>query len=404
MERKVVHIRMFQFMELEYDGHVVKNMDNHSQKLWQILAYICYFRKKEITKEVLLSEMWDAERSDAGVLKTALHRVRTMLSDTFGEEFGKNFICYINKSYSINEAYTVVCDVEEFDAYIQNAGKAEGEERYRLLKKAFELYSGDFLNLHTNVAWVTPVNVYYYNRYIEIVCDMLKLCEKYGWYKEAVEILQRTKETARYEEKLYLYLMQYQYHMESYQEVMDTYQQLNTMMEKRYDAKPSDKAKEIYYQAMHALNKEPIGLDEIVVLVGQRKAKAMYCEFDFFKELYHAYCSGIARGQRDICLVLITITDLQDQLLPKRSERCCMENLKEILCDNLRAGDIVSICTPCQFILLLPNAALEDAKKAVERVKNRYFKKYAHSPAKLSSYVRSVGAEEHGRYREEDFQ
>ena len=84
---------------------------------------------------------------------------------------------------------------------------------------------------------------------------------------------------------------------------------------------------------------------------------------------------------------MVNITDIQDELLSKRSLACCVANLKEVLCKNLRSGDIVSMCSPCQFVLLLPNAKEADVRAVMERVKKVYFKKYVHSPAKLTSFI-----------------
>ncbi len=397
MAERVVHVRMFQFMELECNGHVIKNMDNRSQKLWLMLAYIIYFRKKEVSQDALLSAIWNDGRTDTGVLKTALHRVRAMLSEAYGEEFGKSFLCCKNKMYSVDEFYTLVLDVEEFDKYIAEARQTEDREvRFTLYKKAFELYEGDFLSAFSDVPWITPLNVYYHNLYMEIVCAMLEFYEKKGCYDEAIEILQKAGETARYEETLYMYLMRYQLHLERYKEVMNTYRYLRDMLEVNFDTKPSEEAKSLYYEAMYALSEKLLDIEELSVVVGQRdvNAKAMYCEFDFFKELYHAYCGGIARSEHDICLALITITDLQERFLSKRSLTCCVAHLKEILRNNLRSGDVVSMCTPCQFVLLLPNAKAADTEKAVERIKRAYFKKYSHSLVKLTSYVKAVGINE----------
>lgn len=393
MEKQVIHVRMFHSMELEYNGHVIKNMDNRSQKLWLILAYIIHFRKKGVSQEALLSAIWNGTESGSGVLKTALHRVRGMLAEAYDEEFGKEFLCCRNKMYSVGEVYTLVCDVEEFDCFVRLARQAKDEEeQFGFYKSAFELYRGEFLNSFAEMPWVTPLQVYYHNLYLEVVCSLLEICEKKNCFEEAIEILRRAQEVEKYEEILYVYQMRYLLRIEQHKEVMKVYKQLSDMMAEHFDEKPSEEAKSIYYEAMYALSTKLVDIDEIPELVKKRDTnrKAMYCEFDFFKELYHSYSEGIMRSKQEICLAMIDITDIQDRLLSKRSLACCVANLKEILCKNLRSGDIVSMCSPCQFVLLLPNAKEADVEMVVERVKKAYFKKYVHSPAKLTSYVKKV--------------
>ena len=81
--------------------------------------------------------------------------------------------------------------------------------------------------------------------------------------------------------------------------------------------------------------------------------RALYCDMDMFKLVYHSYIRGVERNQVNICLGLVDITDLQDGTLPKRSLVTCATNLKELICSNLRSGDIVTMCTPSQFAVIL---------------------------------------------------
>lgn len=393
MEKQVVHVRMFQTMELECDGRMIKNMDNRSQKLWLILAYILLAGQKGASQDGILSTFWDGAETGPGVLKTALHRIRAMLAETFGDAFSKDLICCQKKTCTIGDAYTVVCDVEEFEYYTRLARQTKGEEeQLKLYRSAFSLYRGDFLGAFADVPWVTPLNVYYRNLYLEVICAMLELCEKRQEYEEAINLLRQAGEVVRYEETLYVYQMRYLMRLEKYKDVMQVYRQLSDMLAERLDAKPSEEAKSLYYEAMYASSTRLVDIGEIPSLVEKRDTSrmAMYCEFDFFKELYHAYCGGIARSRHEICLAMVNITDIQDELLSKRSLACCVANLKEVLCKNLRSGDIVSMCSPCQFVLLLPNAKEADVRAVMERVKKVYFKKYVHSPAKLTSFVKTV--------------
>lgn len=398
MEKKqVVSVRVFQSMELEWDGHSIKNEENRSQKLWLILAYIILSGQNGATQDGILSTFWEGSETGPGVLKTALHRIRTMLAESFGETFAKEFICCQKKTYTINESYTVVCDAEEFENYVRLARQTKNtDEQLNLYKKAFELYRGEFLSVFSDTSWVTPLHVYYRNLYLEVICSILEICEKKQEYEEVIELLQRAGKIVKYEESLYVYLMRYLMRMEKYSDVMNVYRQLSEMLEERLDAKPSEEAKSLYYEAMYASSTRLANMEEVISLVERQDAdrEAMYCELDFFKELYHAYCNGLSRNQQRICLAMIDITDIQDRLLSKRSLSCCVANLKEVLCKNLRAGDIISMCSPCQFVLLLPNALEADVKRVMERVKKVYFKKYVHSPAKLTCYVKSVAAGE----------
>lgn len=390
---KIVKVKMFHSFEVEYNGKVINELDNRSQKMWLLLAYIIYFRNKSVSQEALLTDIWNSDDGSTSVLKTTLHRLRTMLSELFDEEFGHEFLVCHKKMYSIDESYSIECDFEEFDTCLKEARLAATDtEKLELYQKAFELYRGDFLSTFQEVSWITPISIYFHYLYLDLVRDMLEICEKNQHYKESIEILRRAGEVEKYEESIYVHLIRNLIRTDKYKEAVQVYKHLNDMMAATYGVQPSKEAKSLYYEAMHALSSELVDIEEIPSLVLEQEPGkgALYCEFDFFKALYQAYSRGTERTGNNISFALINITDIMDQFLSKRSLNVCVANMKELLCRNLRSGDIVSMCTPSQFVLLLPNADADNASVAMERIKKAFYKQYPHTPAKLTCNVRSM--------------
>lgn len=393
MEKHTVQIHTFQSLGLEYQEKSISEADNRSQKMWLLLAYILYFRHRGINQEELLSAIWNADEISNSVLKTALHRLRAMLAENFGEDFGHSFIVCRRGNYGIDESYEVSCDFEEFDRCLKTAKLTENEdEMLELYRQAFEIYQGDFLSTFGDTPWVTPISIYYHNMYLEVVSSMLDICEKQRKYTEAIDILRRASDVEKYEETLYVHLIRNLIQTEKYKDAVHVYKHLNDMLNATFGVQPSKEAKALYHEAMHALSAEQVTVDQLPeLLAGQeRKRGALYCEFEFFKEIYHAYARSIDRNGSSIAMVLISLTDLQDRLLSKRSLNVAVTNLKEVICANLRTGDIVSMCTPSQFVVLLPNADEENSEIAMERIKKAFFRKYPHSPAKLTCEARDV--------------
>ena len=393
MDKHTVQIHTFQPLSVEYQGKSISEADNRSQKMWLLLAYILYFRHRSINQEELLSAIWNADEVSNSVLKTALHRLRGMLAENFGDDFGRSFIVCRRGNYGIDEQYEVSCDFEEFDRYLKAAKMAVSEdEMLELYRQAFEIYQGDFLNAFTDIPWVAPISIYYHNMYLEVVSSMLDICEKQQKYTEAISILRRASDVERYEETLYVHLIRNLIQTEKYKDAVSVYKHLNDMLNATFGVQPSKEAKSLYYEAMHALSAEQVTIDQLPELLSSQETKrgALYCEFEFFKEIYHAYARSIDRNGSNIAMVLISLTDLQDRLLSKRSLNVAVANLRGVICDNLRTGDIVSMCTPSQFVVLLPNADEENSEIAMDRIKKAFFRQYPHSPAKLTCVARDV--------------
>lgn len=392
MKKKKVRIRMFGTMELEYNGTVISEAQIRSQKQWLLLAYIIYFRHKAILQKELLKNLWDLDEEGSNVFKTTMHRLRTMLSDAFGEEFGRSFISCSNKQCNIGEEYEVSCDFETFEEGLKQAKELQREEeRLGAFKTMFELYRGDFLTDFSEKAWITPISIYYRSLYLELVQNILSICEAQRFYTEAIELLGRAGEVMKYEESIYVPLIRILIRMENYADAVRVYEHLSDMLTVTYGVKPSQEAKTLYHEAVQALNAKKLDIEELPGIMEQESAKgALFCEFELFKAVYQAYLRGAERSDTELCLILIDITDLQDKQLSKRSLTTCVANLKELLCTNLRSGDIVSMCTASQFVVLLQNANDTNADVAIERIKKVFYRQYPHTPAKLTGHIKEI--------------
>lgn len=400
MERREIYVRMFQSMELETDGNIVKETEHHLTKLWMILAYVIYYRQKGVHQDALIAAVWPEKKAGAGALKTAVHRLRAMLAGYYGEEFAHSFLNFHNKMCSIGESFELICDFEEFERYIVWAKQSQNEEeRFLLYKAVTDLYRGDFLAGFPDMPWVTPVQVYYHNLYLDATYGVVEYYEKHKKYDEAVRVLQKAEKLEKYEERLYADLIRNLLFLKQYEEVVRIYGELTVMLKEAFGLKPSEETTALYQDAVHAMSTELLEIDEVALMAEKtEEAKALFCEFDIFKELYHVYSCNAERSRQEVSFAVINITDLQDRLLAKRSLDCCVKNLRELLCDNLRSGDIVSMCTPSQVVLLLPNAGEEAALKVTERIQTLFFKRYPHSPAKFTIQVRRLTSPK--RYKE----
>lgn len=393
METHQVKIRMFSTFEVEYNGKTITEEDNRSSKLWLLLAYLICNRHKPVTQKMLMEDLWNSGSVESNVLKATLHRLRQMLSEHFGEEFGHGFIVCEKKMCSIAEEYELQCDFEEFLALQTEAKNTKDEEAcFALYRKMFELYRGEFLEDFSDASWLMSLSLQYRSDYLELIQNILEICERQQRYKEALEILSRAGEVMKYEESIYVPLIRILVRMGKYSDAIQVYGRLNDMLSVTYGVKPSKEAKNLYNEAVYALNTRKVSIKDLPELLMKQEEElgALYYDFDIFKSLCQAYRRGAERNENDICVALIDITDVQDKPLPKRSLTVCAVNLKDLLCSNLRSGDVISMCTNSQFVLLLQNVVKEDAEKVMERIKHHFYRQYPHTPAKLTCYVDSV--------------
>lgn len=387
-----IQIQTFHTFEIRYKDKVVSSQESRSHKAWQLLAYLLYFREKAISQSELVSIIWKDTDVSASVLKTTLHRLRTMLK-SLDESLGNDWIQCKKGVYYLNPDYPVQCDFTEFEQLFKSAIDITDDfEKLRIYQRAFSLYQGDFLNDYTDEPWIGPISIYFHNLYMNVVCSLLDIYEKKQMYNEAITDLKHASRIEKYEETIYIHLIKTLIQTERYQDAVAVYNYLTEIMQTNLGLEPSAEAKNLYYKATSALSSNIISIDNLPALIldNTLDSGATFCDFEFFKQIYLAYAKGMERNQTTIHVILVNITDMDNQLLSKRSLNCCVNNLKPFLRSSLRSGDVISMCTPSQFVILLPHASAENAEGVMERIKTGFFQKYPHSPAKFTHFVQPV--------------
>lgn len=83
-------VNMLGGLSIQSGGAEINDSDNRSRKVWLLLAYMIYCRKRPVTQEELVRLLWDDGdnvTNPANALKTMFHRVRTTL-DRLGDSAG----------------------------------------------------------------------------------------------------------------------------------------------------------------------------------------------------------------------------------------------------------------------------------------------------------------------------
>ena len=194
-------VNMLGGLSIQSGGAEINDSDNRSRKVWLLLAYMIYCRKRPVTQEELVRLLWDGGdnvTNPANALKTMFHRVRTTL-DRLGDSAGHILIVRQGGSYAWNCKVPLTLDVEEFDELCQAASDAtRPKERLERYLKALELYNGDFLAHFSSDPWVVPVAAYYHNIYLQVVHEVLPMLEEADRREEAALLCRQAVERTQH--------------------------------------------------------------------------------------------------------------------------------------------------------------------------------------------------------------
>ncbi len=391
-----LQICMFGSFSIEKNGRFISDRNNRSHKMWALLAYLIYHHDKKISQSEIFSTVWnDEEKTDnpGNVLKVLLHRTRAMLNE-LDDELGKQLIIASKGDYYLNPDIKFQLDILEFEREIEHAKNSlDASQKLTHYQNAIALYNGDFLEKFVGDTWIVPIATYYHELYIELLNEMLHLLENQKQYEEIIKFCQIVCSTEKYEESLYLYYMKAMLATEQYLSAAELYRNMRETLYSEFGIQPCDELQALFHQARQGLHTDLIDISDIPRLMhadNDDQTMALYCEFDIFKQIYHFTSRGLERNGTVIHLILINVTDINDQPLAKRSLTIGVRNLQKLFCDKLRRGDIVSMCSPSQFLILLPNANYENTEKVMQRLLNIFYQQYPHTPIKLNYFIQPV--------------
>ena len=389
-----LQVRMLGEFSICRGSEGIDDGDNRSRKVWLLLAYMIYFRNRCVSQEELVQLLWgNSENSTnpANALKTMFHRVRSMLN-LLGDSCGHTLIIHTGGTYAWNPNISFRYDVDEFENLCK-AGAAMENETIRLetYMRAFSLYRGDFLPKLASEPWVIPISAYFHNLFMQAVRQSLPLLEDRGNLQESISLCRKAAEIEPYDEKIYQHLMKNLLLAGEHQSVIKVYEDLSELLFSNFGVMPSDDTKALYRKATQTTNTHAVSLgivrDQLRESAG--KTGAMFCDYDFFKAVYHAHARSIARSGDAVHIGLLSVSG-RGRDLARRSLDICMTNLRSLIAVNLRKGDVYSRCSISQYVLMLPMANYENSCMVMERISKAFVRQYPHSPAVLHYSVQPL--------------
>lgn len=394
MTCKVLQVNMLGTFSLTLgDKHI--NCDiNRSKRVWLLLAYLIYNRRRVVPQSELIDLLWNDDTDSAnpaGALKTALHRVRSTL-DLLEPNAGHEMIIYGKGGYSWNPDITVNLDTEQFESLCTGALVNEVDGGIERLLNAVSLYHGEFLNKISSDTWTLPIAAYFSNLYNKTLQKLLPLLYEAERYNDAALICREALLIDPYQEFIYQHLMKNLLALDNRQEAIAVYEELSKLLFANFSVVPAPESRELYREALRTVNHHfvhPGMVSEQLRETGPING-ALVCDYDFFKMLYQAEARLISRSGDAVHIALLSLSAVRGKELSRRSLDYAMDNLQEHLRTSLRKGDIISRCSPCQFVVMLPNANYENSCMVCQRLIRSFARQYPHSPAQIDYSVQPL--------------
>lgn len=241
MEEIILYVRMFGTFSLTCgDRELICN--NRASMLWNLLAYLLCRHNETVSTEALLPILWKQEKSDksAGAMRTAIYRVRSMLSE-LTEDASFQFLISKDGGYAWNPNVKIVLDIEVFDKQTMAITANEGHVKAGL--QTLDLYLGKFLPMFSSEMWVMPIQTYYHNLYLSLLDWIMPHLEQEAHLSEGIVLCNKALQIDPYSEKTYQHLMRFLLLSEKKQEVVQVYKQMNKQLLSSFGIEPNEESR-----------------------------------------------------------------------------------------------------------------------------------------------------------------
>lgn len=392
-ENARVEIQLLGGFSVKVDGHEIVNTDSGGQ-IWNLMEYLICHRAKAVSQEQLLEILWeDTVEDPAAALKNLVYRLRKAFVDA-GVPYAKQLVVSVDSMYHWNNEVSTQVDIEDFEEACRAVEKADGgEEKEKLLSRAVELYTGEFLPGALSRIWVTPVNRYYHSLYYTVVYALLARYETAKNWEEMYQVAHRAAEIDVFEEDIHYYILLALSKLRRQSEAIRHYNYISDLYYRELGADLSPRLSTMFFEIAKSAKNDS---ENLVTLKDELREEtkvfgAYYCEYEIFKSLYHVKARSVRREGDSAFLALLTVADpVPGAQLAAGVRNQAMQALHRAILESLRQGDIFSRCTGTQYVVLLSRINYENGEMVMSRILRRFKSFSAHSKVEVSVSLQPV--------------
>ena len=394
-EPEKIKIQMLGGFQITIGDIVIKDTDNHSQQMWNLLEYLIVFRNQVISPKSLEDTLWPGEKSNnpSNALKNLVYRIRTMFAG-YGIPFAKELICYHENTYHWNNHFACEIDIEQFSSLCARAADAgqHYETRIALYLSAFELYRGNFLPNSSYREWVVTLMNDYSRLYFRSLYDACGLLSASNQFDTIEALCKSAIEFDPFEECAHQYLIEALIRQGKQSQALDHYNELTELFYRELGVSLSESVRSLYREIVKTVNSVQTDLSVIKEDLCEQEAApgAFYCAYEIFKCLYRVEARTATRTGQSIFIALLTLTDRKNQVPELPLLSAAMDQLLESVQLSLRKGDVVSRFSATQYVLMLPTLTYENGRMVLSRIEKRFKQDFRGKEIKLHTALQPL--------------
>lgn len=394
MPEKILKVKMLGGFSLQYDGKEIVLDRNAVSKTVHLMQIIMGNVREGISKGSLIDALYgrdDEVENKNGSLNNTIYRLRKQLKAA-----GLPESSYINIKKGIckwDDKIPLEVDVDLFERTVRKCKEEEDEDkREELLCLACHLYRGEFLPEMIGEIWVAERNIYYKEQFVSCLTELLVQLKKEKKYEKILRLADSAAKIYPYDD-WQVWQIDSLIGLSRFREAMEVYEKSTKMMFETMNVLPSpemlEKAKvmgEKISQVSEAIGDIKKRLNEL-----DKEEGAYFCSFPSFADTYHIFVRMMERGFISVTIMLCTlkstktVVELDDDKVKEASQ-----TLRRTIQKTLRRGDFFTRYNARQYLIMLPEIALENGKVVSDRIDAGFQANMQNKDFVIDYYVASI--------------
>ena len=389
-----VRIQMMGSFLIYIGENRVEDPVSRSHKGAALMAFLILHRGQRVPNQLLIRSLWPggSATNPANALKTLISRMRSILNEMV-EGLG-DCIASDRGAYHWQAMPELSIDVLEimdiFAALARTPARAAAKELYRRLSL---LYRGDLFqtgDLEEEAAYAEQLH----SQYLSAMYTYIDILRENEEYNEISEVCRRALKVDNFDDRLHIEMMRAMVNLNRAGEALVQYRHATDMASRYLDVEPSEEMKAFYWQMNRSHKQLSFNLDAFRNELQEDESErgAFVCDYAIFRAIYNLHMRNLERtGATGMFLAAFMIGSAEDPEADRARNAEITASLVEILRDNLRRGDIITLFSPTIILLLLPFPDQETGNMVVERIHQLYARRYADASVSIHHRLGRLG-------------
>lgn len=388
MPENLIKINLLGNFSISCSSVTVLEKDLSSQ-LCVLFSYLVIHKNRFVSPDEISRILWsEGTVNSSGALKNLAYRLRKVLENK-KFTFFKELIISDQGSYKLNSKLIFEIDIDKFTELLsKSAQETDSCKKGQLLCKAVNLYLGDLTSIIPDQAWAYDYSQKYHNMYFTAVYTLLDLFDKTCEYDSMYTVAKKAVDIDCFAESAYRYIMLALYKKGRTSEALNYYKKTRELFYRELGIELSDTTRKFYNEiskSTNVLSVDIMDLKQDFMEKDDESKDTFYCELEVFKQIYRFNARTLGRIGTNFFMALMTISAINGEEPESRVREKAMEQLYKSIQSSLRRGDVFSLCSPTQYVIMLPALSFENGSEILQRTA-RNFKASYHSRKILLSH------------------